>query len=1115
LDAWSANSLTCLVPPLYWELDRPRRSDSSIGPRSCLSAGFPRILGIGSPMSRTLCCLVVLGLLAGTAPLRAQEPVESELDFVRKLRLKGYSDLAREYLERMEKRKDPALAAVVPIEMARTLLALAREKEPEQRFGLFGQAREFLKDYTQKNAGKPEAATGTLELARLSSYEGQAILTKALRELDPAAQQDLAKPAEAKFILASGELEAAIKLLQGLVDDAKVSDTVKDQLKQELTQARFDRGINYIDQARTYLNTAKEEINEKRAKIIQEAKKVFSSLADEESLRIRAQANAWLMKIAMEEQDPGNVEKYYNRVIAHKEPEARAGQRWARLFDMQDVLTNAKNVRAAKLKTTPEKLTLIQKMGLSWLKDYPANVKSAEGQGVLWELASAYYLEAKEAEKDKKLKLDPELLLNQAQKYYGMLAQGEGDYSEKANQANLSISFVRMGSRKDFRTFEELYLKGQFELLEMQRIAGRKFAAQDGKEAEKLDRDWKDKLREVTRTFARAISLSTERTPIQKLDDARYYLTSAYLLSGDLYRAAIAGEALGRTRPPTRRAPAGAGYAIDAYASLLKLDYNDATRERLQALIDYVLLAENQKFWSSDPVTSVARYQMAMLYKKDGDFQNAISELERLPKEFPAYIYAQGQLVFIALTARRENQNLDDKEKKALADKVRAAIERMPPLPDDADASTAYMYFLAQIEKSKLMYADAYPFLEGEPLKAAAKYREMGKFVQGLANRLEKMPIKLTSKNRELLGFELRVMQKYSNLGLAEVEYREGKFDKVLEVTKPALDAVKKADDGKGGPIRMRDFQITGDTLGLALRAEVQNGKTTEAKALLDLIKRLSGDEDANSDAGARVVHNLLSEISRQVIDLKKENNPKKLKTVVESFTGFLDALLKDADVKKMPPGELRMLAEAFSGLERHGKSAELLRQFPAPKSLEGKKQPKDMKEEELQELKDYWSMQWHLAKELRKDKQYAEALKVVERWMKHDKALFQYPYGAMELNFILEDQGNYKGAMIGWNAFLKTLQPQVPQNPTMKQYFFEGYFYRTRTMFEYGSRDPTVKKKETWIDLAAKHIVDLEFNKNRDGWEAVGARYQELLRMEPELNKVYEKLKSRVSAQK
>jgi hypothetical protein len=1072
-------------------------------------------------MRHAWCCFLALSLTGIAGAVRAQEPIEAELEFVRKLRARGDIELAREYLERMQKRNDPKLAAVLPLEQARTLLAAAREKEPAQRLGMFAQARNFLDDYATKNAGKPEAAQGKLELARLSTYEGQALLTKALRELDATAQQDLARPAEAKFGAAANELAAAIKLLQGLLDDPNVSESLKKQLKQELTQARFDRGANFISQARTVVNTSKEDLNLKRAQIVQEAKKVFDDLKNDDAILIRSQANAWLMKIAMESQDPGEIEKFYTRTMGMKSPEARAGQRWARLFDMQDALTNTKNLRAhpPKTKVTPlDTLHHVQKLGLAWLKDYPAFTKAPEGEGVLWELANVYHLEAKEAEKDKKHKPPAEVLFTQAQKYYGLLAQGEGDFSEKANQVTLGISFQLMGNRKDFRTFDEFFLKGQFELLELQKIAGQRAQAQakgDGKEAETLDKDWKNKLGQVRRTFARAVSLATDRTPILKLDEARYYLTTSYLWTGDLYRAAIAGEALGRTRPPTRRAPAGAGYAIDAYASLLQKQYTDDTKERMQNLIEFVLAPESQKFWANDPVTAVAHYQMAMLAKKDGEFNRAIDELARLPKDFPGYIYAQGQLVFIAVKTRKENTNLTDREKKDLTEKIRAAAERMPPLPPDADPSTAVMYYLAQLELSKILYGDAVPFIKEQPLKAKQKYVQMRDFLKNLAERFEKSPIKITPANREAIDFEIRVMQKYANLGQAEVDYREEKFDDVLKVAQPVVDAIKKLDNGKDA-IKIRDYQITGDILGLALRAEVRKGNVGAAKGLLETIKRLTNDGDAKEGAepsvSDRVVQNLVAEISQQVEEVK--NKPAELQKVQDSFRNFLDEVMKDRDMRKLPLAERRMLARAFTGLALHEKASELYQQVQAPKALSSNLPFDKLTKPEQDELVDYWSLKWEHVKALRAAKDYASAYKVLDGtkdapgWLNHPKAMFVMPYGVMEKNFVLEDDKKYGFAFKKWTEFMESVLKKAAQDPKMKRLYFEGYFYRTRTLLMYGLNDPAVKDKQRYYDAAAQTIVSLEFSKTKEGWDMISDRYDQLLKTQPELKKAYDRLK-------
>ncbi len=854
---------------------------------------------------------------------------------------------------------------------------------------------------------------------------------------------------------------------------------------------------------------------------MQEAKKVFAPLREEEALDIRAQANAWLMKIAMESQDPAEVQKCYNRVMGYStKPEARAGLRWARLFDMQDALVNPKNPRLGKLKTAADRLQQIEKMGLSWLKDYPANIHSPEGEGVLWELANAYYSHAQEIETDKKVKLTPEKLAARtaplyanAQKYFGILAQGESDYSEKANQVNLNISFRLMGKRKDFRTFNELYLKGQFERMELQDLAGKRAkeqAAGNAKEADKYDAEWKAKLKHVRQTFAHAIALADKRTPVAKLDDARYYQTAAYQLSGDWLRAAVAGEALGRTRPPTRHAPAGAGYAIDAYATLL----NDArytgkgTRDRLEGLIKYVLRPDNQKFWKTDPVTAVARYQGAMLAKRDGELKDAIAELEKLPKDFPGYIYAQGQLVFMALDMRRTNQNLSANEQTELTEKVRRAIDRMPPLPNDVDSTTAYMYYLAQIEKAKILYADGNRLLREQPLKAEQKYKDMAKFVTALSVSFDKLPIKLEPQNRERVDFQLHVMHKYADLGLAEVQYHEGKFADVLKVTQPTVDAVKKLAKGDG-PIKMRDYQVTGDILGLSLRAQVQKGNIKTAKESLDLIKRLA-DEGDKTDPNVPIAwsSDLLTEIGAHVIDLKKRGKTKELAKVVDSFSNFLETLLKDTDAKKMSNSERLILARAFSGLGLHAKSAELYEQVPPTKVLESKTEMAKLTEPEHKELVDYWSTRLELVRELRAAKDYSKALQVLGAWQKHPKAMFWTPYGQMELNFILEDDAKYGAAFQGWNRLNPVLAKRA-QEPKMKQLYFEAYFYGTRCIFKYALHDPAaMKKQQRIVDAAANRIVKLEFSNSRDGWERVGDRFQELLKAEPMLREAYDRLK-------
>src|SRR5205085_144337 len=116
---------------------------------------------------------------------------------------------ALERIDQIKKLAPPALAGVLQLEQARTMLAIAREKEPEQRPPLFTAAHALLKAFVDKNSTGPEAAQGRLEIARLAAYQGQSLLTRALRDEDTA----LARKAEQQFIQAGQDLEAATKVL--------------------------------------------------------------------------------------------------------------------------------------------------------------------------------------------------------------------------------------------------------------------------------------------------------------------------------------------------------------------------------------------------------------------------------------------------------------------------------------------------------------------------------------------------------------------------------------------------------------------------------------------------------------------------------------------------------------------------------------------------------------------------------------------------------------------------------------------------------------------------------------------------------------------------------------
>jgi hypothetical protein len=1036
------------------------------------------------------------------------EPPGMRLEFIRRLRAKGYSDLALEQIDKLK--GNPAVADVLPLERARTLLALARDKEPEQRQTLLSAAQAELDAFVRKNPSGPQGAQGHLEIARLAASLGQGLLTKALREEDVA----IAKKAEKQFLEAGQQLEVAVKLLTDVVAKEKAEPT-KQQLNQDLLAARFDWASNYIDQALTYINTASDVDNRKRAEAVDKAKQAFKQLASD-SGPVGLLASAWLIKVNQEGQDPSEAEKHRSRVMRDTSKAAQPAQRLARLFYIQGILKNP-NIKLDNLK----KNKLIEDEAKKWLAAYPNHHKTQEGWAVRFELAQALYQEGLTLTKDPKAPPGSAALavLNQAQKLFAAIGESDSNLAEKAKGFNVNISVMKLGDKTavaDLKDFDDCYLKAQVEWFKM-RTAATALGGAAPKDRGKLEAERKQHLRQMLKALARGIMLADSKTSPHNLDEARYLLATGYLLAGDLYRAAVAGEALSRARPPTKRAAQAAGYAIEAYTGLLQEDNSDSNRQHFQNLAEYVLSPEMQKTWGGEPVTAVARYHLAMLYNKDNAYKEAIAQLDKLPPDYSGYIYAQGQLVFIAEEARDKAKT--DEEKKAYTDVARKAILRMGKLPQDADSGTAAMYFFAQLELPKFYYADAAAALAKNDLpKAERFYNDMAKSIAGLKTGLEKTPAKLSNDTRGKLSFSMGVTAKYLRLGLAGLEYRKGNYDKVLAATEEIVAAVAKQASDARTPIRLKDYQVTGDVLGLALRANVQKGNLPKARQILGYLERLSGEDGGGVAETSNVLHSLIGDLQAQVTELKKANDSARLKATLKNFSAFIDDLAtKDSKKDKgLELKDITFLAKCYASLEEHAKAANLYAQIPPPKALDKVK----IEGDEEKEIATYWLMQINYAKELRlgahSKEDLGKAKKVLDRLKGHKNARLQV-YGDVEQIHILEDSDRfglplYGQAAKGWTGIMSnpTLKARMPDDPSLKDLYFNAYFGNAWCLYKYSQTRAVLAKgkDKDYLKAAANNILRLEKSVNQEGWQIVGHRFRELLTSEKKLRDEYETLK-------
>lgn len=1049
-----------------------------------------------------LTALAVLALSA--APAAAQEKPEKQLEFVRALRARGLADLAMEYLEKLREKPDPAIAAVLPLESALTRIRLAKGQDAEQRAATVAAARAELEEFIKKNPTRPEGLDARLEIARLIAAQGRDQLGKALRNDDPKQQEEEARKAEQLFLQAGQELDAAAKAVKG-----------KDALR-----ARYERAALFLDQARTHLEGP--DVAIKRAGLINKGREIFEGVLKEDPKgALGLMAQAWLVKCYQEGQDYTAARKQFVNLMNKTDKEAAPAQRLAWLFHIQ-FLPKDPLSKLAPAKKYDE----VRKQATEWLKEYAAHRDSPEGQGVRFELARAYMEEAR-LSKDPKSPAATKLF-NVAQKLFNELAQSDSELAEQANVQSLTISFIRMGETtpvEQLKDFDECFLKAYYEMDRLKEV-GRKLNEASGGEAEKLEKQRQTHLETVVRAFSRALLLADERTPPQKLADARYFLTFAYMSNNEVHRAAVSGEALARAQPPTKRSPTAAGYAMEAYAAVAAREGDPVARERIRGLADYVLV-ENRKLWQSEPVAAVAHYQLALLGLQEENPRAAIEHLEKLPKTFPGYAYAQGQLVFIALDgkekARTNADKIEDPKEKAAAlaehdffdAKMRVALGRIPPLPAGADSATATMYFHARMEQPKLTYAEGSKALKESKLAlASAKFQEMAKGVTALRAEFDKLPVTLTQKTREKLAFSLGVLDKFARLGLADAEYRDNNFDRVLaaDLTGAVVEEVKKrAAAEPKGPLRLKDFQVTTDLLGLALRAHVQKNNIKEATVVLKLLERVTGEEESLLADPTATVRALVQEIQTQVRNLKRSGEKDKLKKLVGTFTAFLDELRSGK--KDMAAKDAFLMAHLYNSLEQYCKAAELYKQVAPPKVLD----KKELDAKEKEEVETYWYAQIQYARSLRLCKDGPDNLKKANDVL---AALFKHPNARGQLHaekeqvHVMEDSGLYGTCITRWGKFLNnpSLKELVPNNAEYKEMYFEAYYHHAYCWYKYSQTDKVKQagKDRQFLRKAAEYAVKLERSANPEGWQIAGHLFRELIAREEPFRQAYEELKGK-----
>jgi hypothetical protein len=1035
--------------------------------------------------------LLAAALLASVSPLPADEV--PHLDFVRALRGRNSPDLALDYLERIRAGAPPDVAALIPLEAAKVRLDLANaESDSGRRLALYHKARAEFQEFVAANPASPLVAEARLEIARVAALQAKTQLGQALRQDTTAAAEKDALTARQMFLDAGQQLASVAAQLDTQLADPKYADPKTPQLRKEkhtLEQARLqaelDLGLNLIDQAHTYINEEKDEVLRQRAEIIKKALPVLERLSLRDGRNpVCWVARAWVGHAYDQNGDPKQARLKLQEVLDQTDPAALPGKRLARYFrlllDKAPEPTDA--TRLAAIRTEAER----------WLKDYPNFVSTPEGFGVRYLLAQAHF-ELGQAAKDNATRAQH---FNVARRHCRELERVENDFTEKARGVVIRIVQAEGGFDKEIArlpTFEDCVVRAQYEVYKINELARKKEAKPEDVEKERAAR-----VANAIESLKRALELARKGAGVSpaEVGRARYLLTGYYLFTGKPREAIETGEELAIARPPTGQSAAIAVYVLQAHSALIAANEADGVPladqetevKKLRDLAEYM-----ERTWPSEPAGDLARHQLGIQLLREKKPAEAVEALARVSPAYADVIFARYQLAMAAFQAAQDRAPLRDHpdkgrrekaaaEEKAFEEKALEALRTLPPLPGGADGRTTAYYLQAKVELGRGLYK-------------AKQYAEIEKVIDPLLAALDKGDYQFDSDAvRDESRANLAMLRLYAKYGQADAELKAGKPDKVKEIVDPVVEAIRKGEH----PELKRNPTLRWGLMGLALRVHIQEGNTARAQEVLQALQKFAAEDEGEGGSRA-ILQRLAQMVEERVREVRRAKDKELLARTVASFGAFLDELAKQQ--KDPSPEFLRLMAEAYAGLERHGKAVELARAVPEPKGEAG--QPPDARL-----LGNYRFCRLLVVRELRLDGKLDEAEAAL-------KEVRETPWGKNNIEaekegiHLIAARGQPARAYAQWRD--KVVNPSVSKlnQPGVKEQYFEGYYHMTECYLKYALNLDAGPKRDEGVNRAATFIKRLEEKWPNLGGEDSKARFADLLEREPALKEQYDKLKS------
>lgn len=550
---------------------------------------------------------------------------ERHLEFVHGLQRRGYVDVALDYLDTLEARKDvtPAVRETLDLERCKCYLAWARMSADatlnQQRLV---QAQAYLDKFLKDHPNHPRAATAIASWGDTALDRGRQLLTSARRIADKAQKASAIAEARSSLQEAGRRLGQATEMFRKWQSQlppapekakpgAKPSAAEVERLEAEAgaIEARFKLALVYYFVGQTYEGTDEE----RRSEMLKKAAFRFDELYQE--LRHTASeaclfAHLWHARTIEELGQPEDAVDIYDELLAGSPDTANSESEMAPLYAQAAFFQMRAQAKPEKLKEFLAKAT-------SWLDAHKGWRRLSGYLGLQLEVAKAQLALAEKAEGDARRKLT-----DQALAALESVAKTPSEHREEA------ILLRRQELKESGRgqiSGDELFTLGD--------------AALEAKQ-----------FAEAEQSYTKALKTATANKNEKLATAARHRLTRVrYAQAYALYSAGKLEESLAAASEIARgdRSDPGVSHAAtlalySALALLGKADDKSAAMKRLEAIVESIV-----KDWSGKPEADDARIALGQARLSQGDTAAALAAFNEVKPDSPRYssvLYVVGQL---------------------------------------------------------------------------------------------------------------------------------------------------------------------------------------------------------------------------------------------------------------------------------------------------------------------------------------------------------------------------------------------------------------------------------------------------------------------------------------